>query len=882
MFKRNFYSLKRTVLFALVISLVGSISFSQVPAPEEVLGFKIGDDYKLATYNQAVEYLQALEKASPKIKLFEMGKTDMGKPMIYAVISSEENMGKLEHYKEISRKLARVKGLNDEEARHLAAQGKAIVYIEGGVHAPECSTTQSQIQLAYDLVTGEDATSRLIRDNIILLLVLANPDGMQLLAEWYMPNVGTPYETSPTPWKLQKYAGGNINRDGYMGNINESRNVIRLVNHEWYPVIFHSHHCSSPFPTRIWFPPSAEPTNPNLHPLFLRAKNLIGSAMGLALDGKGQEGGISRVLFDFWYPGYGDSFCDFFHVVSVLTETALYSYASPKEYTLEDFPEDYKGLNKGALYPSPWKGGWWRFRDSVEYCLTASVATLHTAALYREIFLYNKYQMGRDTVAHFKKEPPYAWIIPQEQRDVPTAALLVNKMILLGIDAYQAEESFQCDGKAYSAGTWVIPMDQPFSNFVKAVFEVQEYPELIKHPSLWQGIVSPQNFQDAYVAPYDMTGWTLPYQFGVKVAAAQTPLEVKLAPIKKAEPAAGKVEGTGEYYLLSPKVNNSYIAVNRILKEGGKVQRAKAAFEAGGKSYAAGTMIARSVSKGLMDSLARELFLDIGKSGKIPVKTFQLTTPKIALYLPWMRRSMDEGWTRLVLEKFEFPFQNIHDADMRAGDLRKKFDVIIFPSMSTEAIVDGNKDGTMPDKYVGGITEAGAVNIKRFVEEGGTLVTLDSSCLFAIDKLGLPVSNALEDLKTLPGGMELYGKAKESIAVRFVCPGSILKMKFNPEHPVAYGMPEEAPGFFLNSPAFNDSSSSPEAKPVVVAKYPEGSLLMSGYLRGGEYLNDKLAVVDVPLGKGKVILLGFGVQQRAQPHGTFKLLFNALYYGVMK
>lgn len=887
MFKRNFRFFRILVLFILIFIWAESGAFAQVPAPEEVLGFKVGDDYKLATYEQALEYLKALEKASPKIKLFEMGKTDMGKPMIYAVITSVENMKKLDHYKEISKKLARTKGLNDEEAHRLAAEGKAVVYIEGGVHAAECATTQSQIQLAYDLLARENSYTRLILDNVIFLLVFANPDGMQMLAEWYLPNVGTPYETSPLPWKPQKYTNLDINRDSYMGNLSEARNVIRLVNDEWYPVIFHSQHHSAPFPARIWFPPAAEPTNPNLHPLFIRGKNLIGSAMGLALDERGQEGGISRVVFDFWYPGYGDSFCDYFHVVSILTESAHYKYATPKHYTVADFPEEFRDLTVGALYPSPWKGGWWRFRDSVEYCLTASMATLHTAALYRENFLYNRYQMGRDTINRFRKEPPYAWIIPQKQWDTPTTAHLLNTMIMMGIDVCQAEESFESDDITYPAGTWVIPMDQPFALFVKALFEEQTYPDLIKYPSLWQGVVSPQNFRDAYIAPYDMTGWTLPYQFGVKAVSAQTPLNTKPNLIDKAMPPAGRVEGSGKYYLLSPKTNNSFIAVNRILKKGGKVQRAESAFDAGGRSYPAGTMIVHSVSQSLMDSLAQEFFLEIGKTSNVSVKAFELDIPRIALYMPWIGSgSDDEGWTRLVFEKFEFPYESIHDAQVRAGDLRKKFDVIVFSSLQTDSIVNGNKQGTMPEKYVGGITEAGVANIRKFMNDGGTLITLDSACLFAIEKLGLPVSNALKSLNPsgsdLYGGMALYGKAEEAKSVKFACPGSILRMRFNNEHPVAFGMPEEAPAFFRNSPAFDILPSWEGKSPVAIAKYPEGSLLMSGFLRGEQYLHNKFAAVEVPFGKGRAILLGFGVQQRVQPHGTFKLLFNSLFYGASK
>ncbi|MDH5406589.1 MAG: hypothetical protein OEX80_08630, partial [Candidatus Aminicenantes bacterium] len=392
----------------------------------------------------------------------------------------------------------------------------------------------------------------------------------------------------------------------------------------------------------------------------------------------------------------------------------------------------------------------------------------------------------------------------------------------------------------------------------------------------------PQEFPDVYLPSYDMAGWTLPYQMGVKVTTANTPLKVSLAPVEKAVPTAGKVEqGAGYAYLISPKTNNSFIAANRILAKGGEVLWAQESFSVGGKTYPPGTMVvpARGVSRSFMDSLAKELSLTIGGTGnRVAAKTYTLKTPRVALYKSWTANA-DEGWTRWLFEQFEFPFTNIHDAEVRAGELGKRFDVLVIPSMSTDAIVDGNRQGTILPQYVGGITTAGVRNIKSFVEEGGTLVLLNSGSLFAIDKLGVPVSDALKDVQAR-GRREAPADAKPP---KFACPTSLLRMEFDPKHPVAFGMPEEAPAVYNGSPAFNilPSFEGKEA-PAVIARYPKGSLLMSGYLMGEQYLQNKVSAVEVPLGKGKVILLGFGVQSRAQPHGTFKLLFNSLYYGVAR
>jgi hypothetical protein len=873
----------KVIFSTLIIFLSFSIlSFAQrVPAPEEILGFKVGADFHLASYQQAVEYLKELEKASPMIKLFEIGKTSMGKPMIYAVITSAENMANLDHYKEIAKKLSLVKGLTDEEASSLAAEGKAVVYIDGGLHATECAPAQHNIQLAYDLLTSGDADIKLILDNVILVLVFANPDGMDLLAEWYQPNVGTPYEVSPMPWLYHKYVGHDNNRDSYMVNMIETQNITRIVNHIWYPVILYNHHQTGPFPCRIWVHPAAEPTNPNVHPLLIRWQSQIGCAMASAFEREGKSGVVSRFRYDTWYPGYVTQVVDSHNIISLLTETNLYRYATPHFYTLDDFPENFKDFTVSVFYPNPWRGGWWRLRDAVDYCLTASKAVLQTAAVYREKLLYDKYHMGKDVIARFEREAPYAWIIPQEQRDAPTAALLLNKMMLLGIEVYKAKESFVCDGISYPAGTWVIPMNQSFAFFIKNVFEEQRYPDLSKYPEAWQGLVRPQEFPDTYLPPYDVAGWTLPYQMGVKVTTANTPIQVALEPLEEVTPHAGKaVSGAGYAYLLSPQTNNSFIAVNRILKKAGEVQRAKDKFSANGTLYPAGTFVvpAGSISSPFINSLAQELHLSIeGTAGRISSATFKLEAPKVALYKSWVA-NMDEGWTRWIFEQFEFPFTTIHDADVKAGELGKRFDALVIPAMSTNEIIQGHKPGTIPPQYEGGITNAGVHNIKLFVEQGGTLITLNSSCIFAIEELGLPIKDALKDIR--PGERR---EAPKKELPKFACPGSILRMNFDAKHPVAYGMPEEAPALFSQSPAFDILPSFQSDKvPVAIAKYPESNLLMSGYLMGERYLHNKASAVEIPYGKGRVILLGFGVQSRGQPHGTFKLLFNSLYYSVMK
>ncbi len=865
------YVQRSCVTLCIVLFTVSFVFAQSIPKPEEILGFRVGDDFKLLNYQEALEYFEALDNSYSLIEVREAGKTTLGNSMIYAIISSEENMAQLDHYKDISKQLALVKGLDDEHAKQLANEGKAIVYIDGSLHASEVAHGQMLPQLAYDLVASNDPVTREIRDKTILILVFANPDGMDMVVDWYRSNLGTEYEVSPMPWLYHHYVGHDNNRDSYMNNMAETQNITRLVNHEWFPVVQYNHHQTAPFPTRIFIPLSAEPTNPNLHPMVIRGKNLFGTSIGYALEQEGKVGAISRINFDLWYPGYVDEVGLHFNIIAYMSETALYRYATPHFYTLDDFPEAYRDFTISSFYPSPWKGGWWRLRDAVEYMLTTSKATLQTAARFSDELLYNKFQMGKDIINKFKNEPPYAWIVPQQQWDNPTAALLMNKMIFMGIDVYEASEEFVSDGITYPSGTWIIPMDQPFAYFVKTMFEEQDAPDLAQYPDLWQGTVGPQEFENVYIPHQDQDGWTLPYQMGVNRVAANSPLDIPMDQIENAEPLPGSVNGrAASSYLISPKTNNSFIAANRILENGGAVSRLQETIEVNNIEHLPGTWIVESgsISGSFMNTLADNLSLTITGVGRaITSKTAAVSQPRTALYKSW-RASMDEGWTRWILEQYEFPFENIFDADVRAGRLNDRFDVIVLPSMSTDAIVNGHETGTVPPQYVGGIADIGVENLRKFVQNGGTLVALNRSALFAIDEFDAPFMNALEGLDDNDNGEP-----------QFAIPGSLLQMKFNNSHPIAFGMPEEAPVFFNNSPAFlvNDYDEE-NGSYDIIAEYPDRDLLMSGFQIGEEFLYNAAGAVNYSYEKGTVILLGFGVQTRAQTHGTFKLLFNSLYY----
>src|SRR4030095_5083372 len=406
-----------------------------VPTPESVLGHKPGDDFYLANYNESRDYFRRLAASSNRIKLITVGKTTRGLDWEIALISSPRNLAQLDKYKDISRRLAQGRGLSDQDARTLAREGKAIVHLDGGLHSTEVAGAQHTIQLAYKLIaTQGDPEIDAILDNVIVMLwPTLNPDGQNQVVAWYRKNLGTPYEVSPLPDLYQEYVGHDNNRDGYMNNMLESQEVTR-AELEWNPVVFYCHHQTAPFPTRIFIPPFTEPISSNIHPLMGRWLNAFGINMAAYLDEHQMPGAVHRTGFDNWYPGFLDFTHIFRNSIAFFTETALYRYATPHFYTVDEFPKDRQALRSEVFYSSPWRGGWWRLGDALRYITGASMAVLDTTAKYRESLLYNRYQAARDNIERFRKEPPFAYVIPQEQRDLPTAATLVEKLLLTGVE----------------------------------------------------------------------------------------------------------------------------------------------------------------------------------------------------------------------------------------------------------------------------------------------------------------------------------------------------------------------------------------------------------------------------------------------------------------
>src|SRR5258708_7892295 len=612
--------------------------------------------------------------------------------MYFALISSPDNLAKIDKYREIWQRLAHPQGLTDAEARKLAAEGKALVHIDGGLHATEVAGPQHTPLLAYTLLSQvhDPATKAMLENVILMLWPTINPDGQQMVAEWYMKNVGTPYELSAVPQLYQEYVGHDNNRDAYMLNMVESR-VIEHTWRQWEPQIVYVHHQVGPFPTRIWLPPFSEPVGVEAPPVIAREINMIGMAVGKNRVAKGQAGAthMGRAL-DAWYPGYIDYAPIFKSIAAYWTETALFSYATPYEYTIADFPQNMRDLRPQSLYSSPWKPGWWRLRDAVGYMETASRATIEYASKYKDSRRMTRYRAGRDQIATGSAKAPYGYLVTQNQRDPVAAVELLRRLAFGGVRVSQLTEALTLDEASYPAGTWIIPTDQEFAAMAREVLDIQRYPDLRQYPG-----GPPER-------PYDAAGWTLPLQMGVKVVPLATPLtagarakmkllgpaldlQVKPTPYSTAPgdaapfdsvpgagfdtdpsaaaivPPAGRVTGSGPVLSLDPAQNNTYRAINRAWKSGASVQFAGGRYLVGGGKDAEQAELVKSLA------LVAERTAATGA----PVKK-----ARIGLFRPWSG-SIDGGWTRWVLEQYGFEYVTLRPVDFKSP-LTGKVDAVIL------------------------------------------------------------------------------------------------------------------------------------------------------------------------------------------------------------
>lgn len=836
--------MRKPKIFSVLVALVFLSGFvaAAITTPEEYLGFKIGEDKKLADMIQIVEYFRMLDRESDRIFVQEVGKTTMGNPFIVAIITSEDNQKDLEKYRKYQQLLADPRKISDQEAQKIISEGKAIVMINCSIHATEIGACQMSMELAYDLVSKNDPQTMEILDNVILLLTpMHNPDGIQMVVDWYKKNLGTEYEGGQMPWLYHKYVGHDNNRDWYMFTQVESRLTLEVHN-AWHPQVIVDMHQMGSQGARLFVPPYVDPYEPNIDPILRQQVAMMGTFIATELTAQGKSGVVHSLGYDAWTPAR--AYHHYHGGIRILTEAASVRVATPITVKFDLLSPSVKDAS--VKIPLPWRGGRWTLRDIVEYDYAAAKAALTNAARLRENWLQNFYTIHKKAVT--RTEPPYAFIIPANQRDLSEAIKMMDVLKLGGVEVHRASKSFVVEDHEYPAGTYIVYMAQPYGGFAKTILEPQEYPEIRETPG------------GPLKTPYDVVGHTLPLLMGVDVVEADKPFEVDAEILTELEKPTGRIAVVDSPYgyAWGHTTNDDMVALNRFIKKGYSVSWSTQKFEANGKIYPEGTMIVE-YQDGLMgdlESLAEKLWIHFdGLWARPGVRTYALKDPRVGLYKSW-DASMDEGWTRWVLEQYEVPYKSVFNKEVKQGSLNEAFDVIILPDLRESTIIKGIPEGSIPPEYAGGIEEVGMKNLIEFVENGGTVITLNGAADFAIKHFHLGVANRVSGLNR-----------KE-----FFIPGSILTVLNDISHPIAYGYGRDAALFFRRSPVFvvNEGQS--------VVRYPTHTLL-SGWVTGEEHLAGKSAIVDIPYGEGKVILIGFPVLYRGQSHGTFRYLFNAIYYG---
>ncbi len=856
-------------IFGLLLIIV-SVD-AQIISPEEAIGFPVGADYKLARWETISGYLQSLAASSDRVILEERGKTTEGLDFVLALISSPENLANLDYYKAIQRKLANPQEQELAELKQLSREGKAVVMISCNIHSTEIASSQMSMELAYQLATENTPEIEEILANTILLLIpSANPDGLNMVVDWYERTVNTPYEGAPMPWLYHKYTGHDNNRDWFMLTQTETQLVTQILYEEWFPQVVYDVHEMGNRGARFVIPPYFHPVNPNIPPLLQRQLSLIGAQMALDLTSQRFTGVLSNAVYDMWWHGGFRTVPYRHNMIGILTEAASVNIASPVFQPRLSLRGHRRGLSEYAQqtnFPEPWPGGWWRLRNIIEYEKAAAYSILSIAAKQREMFLTNFYKMGLDAVEKGEQEPPRAFLVPMDQRDINTAFKMLRILQRGGVKIHQANTNFTVDNVEYPAGTYVVLMAQPFRAHAKDLLEVQHYPRRIPAPG-----APPER-------PYDIAGWTLPMQMGVKVIKAVNAFRADLAPVEEIPKMVGKLHLDGVdfqdsvVYIFKNRTNLETVALNRLLrKDRYTIYQQQGEVVWKDLHLPRGAIILKSDRIPGSDSaelrnFAESLGIEIYALNQRFVEVeAQLRQPRLGLYKPWVA-NMDEGWTRWVLDEHEFPYRNLTDAEIRAGNLAEWYDAIILPDMKASTMIKGHAAGSLPPEYVGGIGLEGVANLRTFVEQGGMLICLNWATGLPMKHFGLEINNAVEVNQS--GPQKLTG-------TEFFCPGSLLRVFVETTHPIGYGLEREMAVFFKSGPAFEARGGKR------IAAYPNFNPLMSGWIEGEKRIRQKGALWEVKLGKGRVILFGFKPQHRAQSHGTFKLLFNAIYYSVIK
>lgn len=921
--------MRKTLLLSFVLFFIGvkAILFGQaIPTPKEHFGFAIGDDYQLANYTQTEAYFKKLAASSDRVKLVDIGKTEEGRSQYMLIVSDPENLKNLERYKRISQQLARADSLTDEQAKALAAEGKAVVWIDGGLHATEVVGAHQLIQTAYELISRKDPETLRILKDVIVLMTHANPDGQELVSNWYMREPKPEKRsTQYLPRLYEKYAGHDNNRDFYMFNLKETQNIGRQLFIEWLPQIMYNHHQTGPAGSVVAGPPFRDPFNYVFDPLVMTSLDAVGASMVNRLNVEGKPGYTERAgsVYSTWYNGGLRTSTYFHNMIGLLTEII----GSPTPINIPVVPDRLIPSSATSFPVLPQR---WHFRQSIDYSVSLNYGVLDYAMRHRDEVLYNIYKMGRNSIdkgnrdnwtlstkrseeitrlsqaaqatgrradsssaevntgggrtagislrlydSVFKNKAyrdARAYIIPSSQPDFATATRFINTLIASGILVKKAIASFTVEGKSYPAGSYVVPCNQAFRPHVLDMFEPQDHPNDFQYPG------------GPPIAPYDAAGWTLAYQMGVRFDRILNGFTGSFESIAYGElqtPKGSMPAGKGAGYLLNGGANNAFMVANDLLKAGVEVYRTGT----GNNGMPAGSFfIPAAANKSVVEKALTTAGLPVSTAASRPANLQKMAPARIAVWDTY-GGSMAAGWLRYILEQYHYDFTTLYPQDIDTGGLRSKYDVIVFVGGAIPAPVSSTATArraggfgeppadSIPVAYrnrLGRITPAKSIpQLRQFLEGGGNIITIGSSTNLAYH-LNVPVHSALVET--------VDGKERNLPGEKLYIPGSILQVSLDSTEKATWGMSALTDVYFDASPVFNilpQAQAGGTVKPL--AWFANGQTLRSGWAWGQSYLSGGVAAFKANVGKGILYAFGPEITFRAQPYGTFKMLFNGLY-----
>ncbi len=840
---------------------------AEIPSPEAFFGHPMGADRELAPWDELVEYYELIGERSDRVHVVHMGPSTLGNPFLAIFVSSSENLARLEQLRRMNGVLQDPRGHAQGEIDAAIAEGRVVFVQSYALHSTEVAGSQSAAEVAYLFATREDAEMVDILDNTVSILIPAfNPDGIGIVTDWYDRWVGTEYEGAGLPELYHHYIGHDNNRDAFMQNTVESRYGAEIMFREWVPQAYIDHHQMGAYTARIYLPPYAEPIRPGGDPLVWREMSWYGAHMAYKMEEAGFQGTVNAAIYSGW-GHFGFHWITPFHnIAGMLTESASARLATP----LYVHPDQLRGSRQlpeyeaQTTFPNPWPGGWWHVRDIVERQIVATFSPLEIAAKNRETVLRNAYNKASRQIRRGMEDEVKAYVIPAVQHDPLTMAKMVNKLLLQGITVERAPERFAHEGRVYGEGTYVVSAAQPKRGVIRWLLGRTFYPDNSYT----------RTADGDPIRPYDMSADVIAEFMGVRVDPANTPVRARLEDVAGAVEPQGTVALPGDGgFLMDGTLNDAFKAVNLLFEEGASLRRVTA----DGADAKQGDFI---VEPGFSPEAAARVaeatgvdFAALGAGGDAMARSHPLERQRIGMYQRHYGGNMDEGWTRWLLEDFGFAYTSLFDRDILAGDLHERWDVIILPADAKQMMLgpsgsDGRGFGpdpaATPPEYRSGFGDAGAEALESFVKSGGTLVTFAQAGQLVIDEFDVPVRNAVEGM---------WGN-------EFWAPGSTLKVEVDTSSPFAYGMPGAAlAAYVAGGQVYETVPGARSADVHRVVTYVDRDILQSGWLLGEEAIANKAAMVSVVHGEGVIVMIGFRAQHRAQTHGTFKLLFNALVGG---